>query len=254
MRRLFLIMVMTLAGTSLQAEECEVPGLGRGGDWVKIKELERAFRCVIKEIETLKRQQSQIPKLEKQVADLRRRIPVEYQNTNGKVTAEPGRPIGKATITVDSSRSGKTLSLPIAQDVVNELCGGKSCHIIVSMSVTGAFSGTRTEGAVFGPCAFSYDAASGDWVRGAGCGGAAVLGTDGDGVSASESGASNVIMEAGQACLLADTEIKSTPGQGQSGFGPDRTKGLYLIAVPDRRPELKRPFQCVLEIFRTGVN
>ena len=252
MRGMMLSVLLVLLGTTTQARECEVPGLGRGGNWVQIQELERAFRCVIAEIEELKRQQKQIAVLERQVAELRRRVPAEYININGKVTEEQGRLIGKATFVLDSSRSGKPFSLPLAQDVVEELCAEKSCHVLLSLSVSGVFSDEPLLKETIGPCGFNYDAGTGEWTLAAGCSVSGATGTDGDGGSAIAGGDADIILTAGEACLLTDTEIRTRPGQPTVGFGPDRSRGLYVASVPDRRPDIARPYQCVLEMFRTG--
>ena len=252
MRRAFLTVLISVIGTLSQAETCEVPGLGRGGDWVKIQEIERSFRCLIDEVETLKRQQRQIPVLEQQVAELRRRVPAEYVNTNGKVIFEEGRLIGKATITLDASRSGKGFSLPVAQEVLEELCARTSCHVLLSMTVTGVLSDALLDQSTSGPCGFSYKAPSGEWSLAAGCSAGEATGVDGDGASLTTGGAADIILSAGEACLFTDTEINSRPGQASNGFAPDTRRGVFLAAVPERRPDIKRPFQCVLEIFRTG--
>ena len=83
--------------------------------------------------------------------------------------------------------------------------------------------------------------------------GGRATGVDGDGVPASEETGGQIIVEAGQACLLTDTEISTSPGQGASTFGIDRSRGLFLVSAPNRRPGAKRRSQCVLEIFRTGM-
>ena len=253
MRTLSLVIFLAFGTTAAHATECDVPGLGRGGDWVRIQELTRAFRCIIDEIEELKRQRLQIRELERAVADLQRRVPAEYLNDNGKVFAKPDRVIGKATISADSRPSGEALSISIAQDVIEELCAARTCHITLSMTVDGVLSNNTSERQSDGPCDFSYDSATGDWDRADGCSGGGVSGTDGDGQPATGDAGADIILEAGQACLLTDTEIRTSPGQGASTFGRDRSKGLFLAAVPDRRPDLKRRFQCVLEIFRTGM-
>ena len=253
MRVLLLSIFLSLFAVASHAKECQVPGLGRGGDWVKIQELTRAFRCIIAEIEELKRQQIQIVELEEKVAELQRRVPAEYLNDNGKVTVEADRLIGKATIIADSRPSGETLSIPIEQGVIEELCAQSSCHLVLSMTVSGAFAGNTLEKNTVGPCNFSYNAATGGWVRAEGCSGGRATGVDGDGVPASEETGGQIIVEAGQACLLTDTEISTSPGQGASTFGIDRSRGLFLVSAPNRRTGAKRRSQCVLEIFRTGM-
>lgn len=249
MRGLVLTVLFMWIGPLAYASECAVPGLARGGNWVQIQEIERAFRCVISELEELQRQQRSITELEKEVAALKRRIPSEYLNENGKITAIPGRLIGKATFVLDASRSGKPFSLPLAQNVIEDLCARTNCHVLLSMRVTGVFSDAAISQAAVGPCGFSYDLRSGRWTLASGCATGATGGTDGD-TSATRS---NVIMDAGQACLFADTEITSRPGQDPIRFGPDRSKGFFLTAVPDLRPDITRPYRCVLEVFRTSV-
>lgn len=253
MRTLILTIVLSVSSAMAFAEECEVPGLGRGGDWVKIQELTRAFRCVIDEIEHLKKQQRDIAELEKTVSELLRHVPAEYVNDNGRITAEPDRLVGKASIILDSRRSGAPASLPIAQPLVAELCSARSCQISLSLEVSGASAGAPSETSVERLCEFSYTPETGAWFRSATCYGYGLTGWDGDGDATSADAGENVIFETGQACLLSDADIEIMLGQAGTTFAPDDARGLYLIAAPDRRPDLARPFKCVLQIYRTGV-
>ena len=246
-------MVLSVSAGVGFAEECEVPGLGRGGDWVKIQELTRAFRCIIDEIEKLKKQQSGIEKLEETVSELLRRVPTEYVNDNGRITSETDRVIGKASIILDSRRSGEGSSLPIEQSVVEELCAARSCQISLSLHVSGFFVKEPLEEILEGPCEFSYNPETGAWSRGLGCNGDTLLGFDGDGGANTADAGVDIILETGQACLLSDADIKMMVGQAATTFGRDYSKGLFLIAAPDRRPDPTRPFKCVLEVYRTGM-
>jgi hypothetical protein len=253
LRPLIFAMVLSVSAGVGFAEECQVPGLGRGGDWVKIQELTRAFRCVINQIEDLKKQQRGLAELEETVAELLRRVPSEYINDNGRITTETDRVIGKASIILDSRRSGDSSSLPIEQSLIEELCSDRSCQISLSLQVFGVLTEEPLERIVERPCEFSYWPDTGAWFRSEWCHGEKLSGLDGDGSATSADAGVDIILETGQACLLSDADIKTMVGQAATTFARDYSKGLFLIAAPDRRPDPARPFKCVLEVYRTSI-
>lgn len=253
MRVFILACLLLFIAPPTQARDCQVPGLGRGGNWVKIEELTRSFRCIIAEIEALKKQKLKVEELERQVEALRRRVPTEYINNNGKVLVEPDQLIGKATIIVDARRSGEPRSLPIDQVLIEELCGARSCQIALALESSGALVRTSRSGFQQTLCQFLYVPQTGEWTVATGCTNPAGSGIDGDGSTSDDDTGADTLLETGEACLFADADYRILAGQSAPSFLSDRSQGLFVISVPDRRPDLTVPFQCVLEIYRTGI-
>lgn len=253
MRIVFFCLILGLSAAAAQARDCEVPGLGRGGDWVKIQELERAFRCIIEELEKIRKHQRGIDDLETDVEALLQRVPTEYVNDNGRITVDEGRRIGAASFILGASRSGNPSALAMDQSVVEALCARRGCDMVLSLRLRGVLSSEPVETTVLGPCNFSYDIETGIWRRGLGCTGAAAAGTDGNVSAASDKTGADVILQAAEGCLFTDAPVRTTVGNPGTAFGRDGARGVFLVAAPDRRPDLSRTFDCVLDLYKTGI-
>ena len=211
--------------------------------------MQKFLRCLNSRISDLqnanKRLQRRIAALEGLVGEL----PAPWSNVNGVITQEPDRPIGSATFLLSSRSTGGANALAIDQDVMEGLCdqsGG--CTLVVTYKQLSVFNKTPTDSEISGPCQFTYNKTSGDWVVGAGCGAdQAISGSDGDGGLARDESRSFEIATAGGACVLADSGLEKAVGD-HGGLAPDRGKGLFLIAMPSRQSGVNRRFQCEMSL------
>ena len=176
-----------------------------------------------------------------------------YLVENGRITLAEGWRIGAASFILGASRSGNASALTMDQSVIEALCTQRGCDMVLSLRVRGVLSSEPVETAVLGPCSFSYDAATGIWRRGLGCTGAPSAGIDGNVSAASDETGADMILEAAEGCLFTDAPVRTTVGAAGTIFGRDRARGLFLVAAPDRRPDLSRPFDCVLDLYKTGI-
>ena len=203
------------------------------------------MRCLISSVNALirenKRLKARITTLEGLVGEL----PAPWSNVDGVITQDSDRPIGSATLLLSSRSTGGASALAIDQDVMEGLCdksGG--CTLVVSYKQVSVFNKTPTDSVISGPCQFTYEKTSGDWVVGAGCGSdQAISGSDGDGGLGGDQSNSVEIASAGGACIMADSGLEKAVGD-DAGLASDRGKGLFLIAMPSRQSGVNRRFQC----------
>lgn len=207
------------------------------------------FKCLLAEIRDLKRQQAELARIIPDYRRLMAELPAPYLNDNGKVTVEKGRKIASATFILTARQTGGASSLPIDMDVMLSLCGGtKRCEISLILRKISVFNDRPLKSTISGPCQFDYDPQTGEWIRGEGCSGGVLRGVDGESSAGAQTGGADIITEAGEACLFADADKHRTVGVDRELFERDHSKGLFLIAAPERRTESKARFRCDLVI------
>lgn len=244
---LILCAILLTAAAEANARGCSLPS---GSSRIIQKDIPQwFFICLLKEIERLKKRQIKLERIISKHERLIGELPAPYLNNNGKVTAEPGRQIGSATFILDARLTGGISSLPVEHSILEQLCTTRQCRLSLVLRVVGFRKGETIESTLVGPCNFDYNATSGDWIRGTGCSGKAMSGRDGNGAVGITSGyGAEVIIEAGEACLLADANARKVVGAGHEFFERDHSMGLYLIAVTERRTDGVRRFKCDLKI------
>ena len=204
------------------------------------------LRCLEGEVARLTRDQARLAAAIEAQARALAAIPADYANTDGRVTAVPGRPVGRAVFAVSSRRGAAAAALPLDRGVVQALCarpGG--CRVTLAHQALGFGFANPRETTGVGPCLFALDEASGAWFRGETCGGPARRGIDGDG-GATGTGGGEVIAEAAGACLLADADSGRKTGADGPVLARDSGPGLFLIAAP--AGDGAERFRCELRI------
>ena len=207
------------------------------------------YRCLLAEIEDLKAGQARLERaLAAQGRDLDA-LPTRYENADGAITFEEGRPIGSASFTVTSRRLGGAASLALAPEVVAEVCAAPSgCTVTLTLRRQALLGGDEPAARKIGPCLLEIDPEDGRWLLSAGCAGpGARSGIDGDGNAMEEASGAETILETGGGCLLADADVRRSPGSG-APFAADRAAGLYLVALPAGGAGAARQFSCTLEM------
>ncbi|WP_343082419.1 hypothetical protein [Ostreiculturibacter nitratireducens] len=249
MRLAILGAILFLIGaTQADSRECRLPSPRPG---VVSEEIppRSFFLCLLAEIDDLKKRQEELERIVPEYERLVAEMPVPYLNDNGKVTVEEGRRIGSATFTLDARQTGRASSLRLDQAVIEELCTTtRGCRMSLIRRVIGLRQTEPLESIIVGPCLFDYDAVSGAWLRGTGCSGDAISGKDGDGAVGAKSSGADVVIEAGEGCLMADADIRLAVGADHEILDRDHSRGLYLIAAPERLTTSIRRFRCDLEI------
>lgn len=191
------------------------------------------LRCLEGELARLSREQARLAAALEAQARALAALPADYANVEGRVTAVPGRPVGRAVFVVSSRRGAAAASLALDRAVVEALCarpGG--CRIALAhQALEFGFANPRVATGV-GPCLFAYDPAGGAWFRGEACGSPAARGIDGDG-GATGTGGGEVIAAAAGACLLADADSGQKSGADGPVLGRDAGPGFFLIAAPE---------------------
>ena len=206
------------------------------------------LRCLNNRITDLHKANNQLKRRIAKLEAVAGELPTAWSNENGVIKEEPGRPIGSADFLLTARTTGGASSLAIEQRVLEELCSASGgCSVTIAKNQLSLFNKEPTQSAVSGPCQLTYSADSGDWALSGGCGSEPKSGTDGDGGLGSEGGNSVEIAVAGDACILADSGLSKSVG-GDEGLATDRSKGLFLIAVPSRQSGVKRRFQCELSL------
>ena len=206
--------------------------------------IRKNIACLNDSINALIRENTRLKKRVKALENLVGALPAPWSNVDGVITADPDRPIGSATFLLSSRSTGGASALAIDQEVMEGLCNtGGGCTLVVSFKQLSLFNKTPKESVLSGPCQFTYAPKSGDWTVGAGCGAQAATGNDGDGGLGGEAANSVEIAVAGGACILADSGLAKAVG-AEEGLAPDRSKGLFLIAMPSRQSGPSRRFQC----------
>lgn len=232
---------------SAQARECILPEAK--SIMVNESPPRAFFKCLLAEIRDLKRKQAELERIIPEYRRLVAELPAPYLNDNGKVTVEKGRKIGSATFILTARQTGGASSLPIDRDVLVFLCsGGKRCEVSLILREISVFSDAPLNSTISGPCQFDYDAQTGEWIRGEGCSGGVLRGTDGESSAGAKTGGADIITEAGEGCLFADADKHRTVGTDRELFERDHSKGLFLIAAPERRTERRARFRCDLVI------
>ncbi len=241
-----LLICLFLMPMAAHARECVLPSAQPG--LARDVAPRGFFRCILAEIRDLKKKQAELERIVPEYKRLLAELPVPYVNDNGKVSVEEGRKIGSATFILAARQTGGASSLPIDQDVMEALCAGRHRReISLILREIGLFSAEPTSSTVSGPCLFDYDAKTGDWIRGQGCVGGTLRGVDGESYAGAATGGADIITEAGEGCLLVDADKHRTIGAARDAFERDHSKGLFLIAMPDRS-EGKTRFRCDLVI------
>ncbi len=207
------------------------------------------FRCLIAEINDLKREQRRMQKVIDEYERVIGEMPVEYKNEDGEVTVEEDRPIGNAVFTLTARPGSRASALPLDHEVVEGLCAESGgCTVSLVFRAIGFRSTDPLETISAGPCLFDYNTETGAWTRGEGCGEPlTAAGADNDGALMGDDGGGEVIVTAGEACVLADASVD--PSATDGGYlGKDRENGLFLLAVPSLIETGPRRFRCDLEI------
>ena len=244
--RILLICLFLLPMTA-EARQCVLPHPHPG--LVRDVPPRSFFLCLLAEIRDLKRKQAELERIVPEYKRLIAELPVPYVNDNGKVSVEEGRKIGSATFILTARQTGGASSLPVDQDVMEALCAGRHrCEISLILREIGLFSAEPTSSTISGPRLFDYDARTGDWIRGDGCVGGTLRGVDGESYAGATTGGADIITEAGEGCLLADADKHRTIGAAHDLFERDHGKGLFLVAMPERRTDGRARFRCDLVI------
>lgn len=207
------------------------------------------FLCLLAEIRDLKRKQAELERIVPEYRRLVAELPGPYVNDNGKVTFEEGRKIGSATFILAARQTGGASSLPVDMDVLLSLCSGRNrCEVSLILREISVFSEEPINSTISGPCQFDYDAKTGEWIRGDGCTAGVSRGVDGESSAGARTGGADIITEAGEGCIFADADKHRTVGIDREIFERDHSKGLFLIAAPERRTKSKARFRCDLVI------
>lgn len=205
----------------------------------------KTFRCLNAEIARLKRDQARLEARVKEFDRLMTQLPAEYVNADGKVTEEPGRAIGRASIKLTARATGSASVLPVDQRVLEEVCGkAGGCSLSVIFRQFSLFDGDAVETILTGPCQFTYSRTNGDWAIGEGCAVDAASGTDGDQLALAGDTSGSVIAASGGACLFAESELARA--KSDDSLARDGSRGLFLLSVPSRQPDGVRRYSCEL--------
>jgi hypothetical protein len=248
MRHVFIAILTCLCTFSdAQARECQLPSPSLSAS-DEVFGSYNALSCALDEIADLKAEQrrmrSQIDKLQQQIGEL----PGEFQNDNGKISQPNGSAIGSAIFRLDARQGVSSSSLPLDQSVLEALCGKKGgCLISIFLEAEGLRLTDTSDTIAVGPCAISYNATTGAWARGTGCGETgAERGVDGNGAPGA-GGGDEIVTAAGGACVLSDADAARSVG-GSEVFGPDASRGFFLVAAPTLREKSGGRFRCELKI------
>jgi hypothetical protein len=238
-----LILIAFLFAGAAQARDCEPPEI----DHDRITGLRAFSECLVDEIADLKRQEAQ---LQGKLDDLQKSLassPGELQNDNGRVARLGGGRLTRASFSLTSRTGEGATDLGIDQDSLEELCA-TSCTFTLLLTAEPLREATPAPVFAAGPCGFHYNAKSGVWARGGSCGGP-VSGIDGDGTPTDKPGG-EVIVTAGDACILSDSEPSRSLDVETQTLARDRAKGLFLIADATLWKGAEDRFRCELTITR----
>ena len=209
-------------------------------------DIARTLRCLVIELDKVKRENAALKRQLDKIADVLTEIPADFSNVDAVVSRVEGRAVGRASFVLSARSTGGPNALPIDQAVLEEVCGRNGgCAVLLGFRRSGLFDNEPRYAHLTGPCQFSYSAGKGAWSLGAGCGDAPKTGTDGDETASSTGERDPVIVEAAGACLLSESAPSQSVGQGDS-FTRDHRIGLFLVAMPSRQPDGIRRFQCEL--------
>lgn len=240
--RLLLVTLILAAGTA-QARDCEEPYYeGR-----ILKGVGAYVECVngrLAELEKEKAElQDKVDKLDKAMAGL----PGELTSMNGRVTRSGGGALKRASFSLDARARQAAMEMDVDQKALELLCG-EGCSVTLVLTAIGLREDDPTPIFATGPCPFQYKAKSGSWTRRGACGEEAT-GVDGDG-SLSDAPGGDIIVTAGEACLLADSGPRRSVDPEDQPLSRDREKGLVLIADPALWTGSEQRFRCDLRISR----
>ncbi|MCP5074539.1 MAG: hypothetical protein GY947_14780 [Rhodobacteraceae bacterium] len=245
MRILIICAVLLFVAVEAEARNCKLPS--RGGSLTQDTASRAFMKCLLNEIKDLKKRQKELEQIVPEYERLIAELPAPYLNDNRTITVEPGRRIGSAKFILDARLTGGVSSLPVEQSVLEQLCAAQQCRLSLIFRMIGFRTGEPIESTIVGPCNFAYNTASGVWIRGTGCPDDALNGMDANAAVGTGENGADVIIVAGEACLLTDAAARTT-GASRELFEPDHALGLYLIATPERRTDGTRRFRCDLEI------
>jgi hypothetical protein len=243
--RLIIALCFLVMPVAARARTCDMP-LHTLPDAGQYREVLDTIDCLLNEIDDLKQGQAvladEIERLKSQLA----KVPGEYINLDGKVTTTGGDKIAAASFRLTSQPDGRAASLAIDHAVWEALCAdGTGCTLSLFTEADGLRLSETAATAATGPCALNYTKTSGAWSVGAGCGGSAVAsGTDGN-AEPGGLGGGEVVMVAGEACILADADASRTVG-GSEVLGSDGVHGFFLVAKPGTATDGR--FRCVLTV------
>ncbi|MDH3263996.1 MAG: hypothetical protein OEM24_08365 [Paracoccaceae bacterium] len=206
--------------------------------------------CLLGEIAALRREEARLARRVGELEAALAAIPADYVNLDGKAEVPEGRPVGRARFVLSARQTGGTAAMALDMAVVEALCGGPGgCTLALARRALGLRRAEAGGAEGVGPCLFLYDPGNGAWFRAAGCDGGGAEGVDGDGGPLSGTGSGGEILaEAGQVCLLADSDASPRLGPEATFLGGDHGPGLFLIAAPARGGETGSRFRCELDI------
>lgn len=234
--------IAVLAG-SADAKDCIVPEVVDR----RVTDLVSFAECVNARLAALEQENAGLRKdLAKAEAALTR-LPGELFNENGRETRSGGESLVRATFTLTARRREGPASLAIDQKALERLCGG-GCTVSLVMEGEALRKGEPASAAAVASCLLRYSVQTGGWSQSGGCGNP-VAGVDGDGRPQGRSGG-EVIASVGETCILADSEAGRELGKTDGLLTADRSRGLYLIAVPAVFPGTEAKFRCELKLAR----
>jgi hypothetical protein len=237
------LIAFLIASGAAHARDCEAPDF----DGKEVRGLRTFSACILDEVKTLKREQAklldEIERLEEALAG----VPGEIRNVNGRVSRLGGDNLAQASFTVEARVREGAEALEIDQKALEDLCA-IGCTLTLVLSAEGLRPSDPAATVAVGPCLFRYASESGVWARSGACG-EAVTGIDGNGAPTGISGG-EIIVTAGEACLLADSEPRREVDPETGILSRDREAGLFLIADPMLWKGSEDRFRCEMKLSR----
>ncbi len=235
--RLAAALAVCLSGAAARAD-CPPPSRGgividdgrvllRGRDGAVV-------RCLADEVAALRRENRALRQRVDMLEAALAQAPVPYLAEDARVSAEAGRPVGRASFVLTARQTSQPAALTLDAGVVAALCGRPGgCRVTLVEAGEGLRRSDPAPRRTTGPCALTYATESGAWARAAPCGAdaGAAAGVDGDGAGpGSAAGAGAAIIASAGRCHLADAPAERGPG-GATPLAADRTRGLHLVAL-----------------------
>lgn len=206
----------------------------------------RVLRCLVRELDTVRRENAALRRDISELRALMAQLPADYANSDGVVTEEPGRAIGRASFVLSARMTGGASVMPVEQRVLEEVCGRSGgCSVTLAFRQISLLDAETKNNVLTGPCQFTYAPGSGKWSLGAGCGDPPRSGKDGDQSAGDDETTDPVLVRSGGTCLFAESDPVRAVGTDR-GFHRDHSLGLYLVAIPSLQPDGIRRFQCEL--------
>jgi hypothetical protein len=243
MRMIAVSLALALGAGAAEAKDCVLPKW----DGIRMDELDAFAECVNARMAALEQEnaglRSELEKIRKSLTGL----PGEFRNENGRVTRSGGESLVQATFTSAARRREGPAALPVDLKVIEALCE-TGCTINLVMEGEALRKGDPVSSSAVATCLLRYSGKNGAWSQGGGCGDA-VSGVDGDGKPPGKSGG-ETIASAGAACVLADSEPNRAIGGAEGLLDGDRSRGLFLIAVPALFQGTEARFRCEMKVTR----